>query len=123
MTWLMVAIGGALGSVARYGVAFSFSRWAGNPLPYATAIVNLAGCGAAGLMLGLAAGERLTLTLDQRALIFSGILGGLTTFSGFGIDTLILLQEGRGGTAALNVAAQLIAGIGLLVVCYTVARR
>jgi CrcB protein len=123
MTLLMVALGGALGSVARYGVAYSTSRWAGNPVPYATALVNLAGCAVAGVLLGLIAGSRLTLSFEGRALLFSGILGGLTTFSGFGMDTLVLLQEGRGGTAALNVAGQVIAGIGLLLVCYTLARR
>ena len=44
MTWVMVAVGGAAGSVARYGVAFSISRWFGNPVPMATALVNVAGC-------------------------------------------------------------------------------
>jgi CrcB protein len=123
MTLLMVALGGALGSVARYGVAYSTSRWVGNPVPYATALVNLAGCAVAGMLLGLTAGSRLTLTFEQRAFLFSGILGGLTTFSGFGMDTLVLLQEGRGATAALNVAGQVTLGIGLLLVCYTLARR
>src|SRR4029079_4174243 len=41
MTWVMVAVGGAAGSLARYGVAFSISRWVGNPVPIATALVNV----------------------------------------------------------------------------------
>jgi CrcB protein len=123
MTWLMVAVGGAIGSLTRYAVSFSISRWFGSPLPYATAIVNLTGCAIAGVLLGLAAGSRLTLTVDQRALIFSGILGGLTTFSGFGMDTLLLLQEGRTAGAVVNVIAQVVAGVGLVVGCFVIARR
>lgn len=123
MTWMMVAVGGAVGSVARYGVAFSMSRWFGNPVPGATAIVNIAGCAVAGLIMGLAASGRVTLTLDQRALIFSGVLGGLTTFSGLGIDTLSLVQEGRTTTALANIAVQLAAGLAILAVCFSLARR
>src|SRR3954468_6925390 len=118
MTWLMVANGGAAGSVLRFAVSMSVSRWAGNPVPAATAIVNLAGCAVAGTLLGLSAGSRLALTPSQRALIFSGLLGGLTTFSGFGMDTLVLVQEGRGGTALLNVTLQVMVGIAVLFACY-----
>lgn len=118
----MVAAGGAVGSVARYGVASAMARWNGSPLPYATAIVNVVGCAVAGLLLGLVAGSRLTLSVDQRALIFSGLLGGLTTFSGVGIDTLALLQDGRGPAAVVNVAAQILIGLGALSACYALAR-
>jgi len=119
----MVAVGGAMGSLLRYGVAFSLSRWIGNPVPYATAVVNVIGCAVAGLLLGLVASQRITLTGNERALVFSGILGGLTTFSGFGMDTLLLLEEGRRATAIVNVCTQVIAGIGVLVICYTLAKR
>ncbi len=122
MVWLLVAIGGAAGSLARYAAAFFFSRWIGNPVPHATAIVNVAGCAAAGVLMGLVASQRITLTLEERALIFSGILGGLTTFSGLGLDTLLLLQEGRAATAAVNVLGQLLAGFGILSLCYRMVR-
>ena len=122
MAWLMVAVGGAIGSVARYGVAATIARWFGNPVPMATAIVNIAGCAVAGLLMGLAASGRLTLTVEQRALIFTGILGGLTTFSGLGMDTLLLVQEGRTAAALTNILAQLVVGVGILAVCFSVAR-
>jgi CrcB protein len=122
MAWLMVAAGGAIGSVARYGVAATIARWFGNPVPMATAIVNIAGCAVAGLLMGLAASGRLTLTVEQRALIFTGILGGLTTFSGLGMDTLLLVQEGRTAAALTNILAQLAAGVGILAVCFNMAR-
>ena len=123
MSWVMVAIGGAVGAVARYGVSHAMSRWIGNPVPYATAIVNVAGCAAAGLLLGAIASGRLPLTLDQRALVFSGVLGGFTTFSGVGLDTLALVQEGRGLAAAANVALQIAAGLAVLAAAYALARR
>jgi CrcB protein len=123
MTWLMVALGGAVGSVTRYGVTYGLSRSFGNPVPYATAIVNVAGCAAAGLLLGAMASGRLPLTLDQRAWVFAGVLGGFTTFSGVGIDTLALVQEGRGLTAAANVALQITAGLAALALTYALARR
>ncbi len=122
MAWLMVAVGGAIGSVARYGVAATIARWFGNPVPMATAIVNVAGCAVAGLLMGLAASGRLTLTVEQRALIFTGILGGLTTFSGLGMDTLLLVQQGRTAAALTNILGQLAVGIGILAVCFSVAR-
>ena len=122
MAWLMVAVGGAIGSVARYGVAAAIARWFGNPVPMATAIVNIAGCAVAGLLMGLAASGRVALTVEQRALIFTGILGGLTTFSGFGIDTLLLVQQGRTAVALTNILAQLVAGVGILAVCFHMAR-
>ena len=122
MAWLMVAVGGAIGSVARYGVAATIARWFGNPVPMATAIVNVAGCAVAGLLMGLAASGRLTLTVEQRALIFTGILGGLTTFSGLGMDTLLLIQQGRTAAALTNILGQLAVGIGILAVCFSVAR-
>ena len=122
MAWLMVAVGGAIGSVARYGVAATIARWFGNSVPMATAIVNVAGCAVAGLLMGLAASGRLTLTVEQRALIFTGILGGLTTFSGLGMDTLLLVQQGRTAAALTNILGQLAVGIGILAVCFSVAR-
>jgi CrcB protein len=123
MTWVMVAVGGAAGSLARYGVAFSISRWVGNPVPIATALVNVVGCAVAGVLLGLTASQRLLLTAEQRALLVSGVLGGLTTFSGFGIDTLVLVQEGRGATAVINIVAQVIVGLAVLALAFAVARR
>lgn len=119
----MVAVGGAVGSVARYGVGLVVARTAGNPAPYATAIVNVAGCAAAGLLLGAIASGRLPLTLDQRALVFAGVLGGFTTFSGVGIDTLALVQQGRPLSAVANVCLQIAIGLGALAAAYTLARR
>lgn len=122
-TWLMVAAGGALGSLARYGVTALMTRGGGNPVPYATAIVNVAGCAVAGLLLGLIASGRLPITATQRAFAFTGILGGFTTFSGLGVDNFLLIQEARGATALINVMVQVVLGFALLFGCYALARR
>lgn len=122
MIWLMVAAGGALGSVVRFAVAYGIARTGGNPVPYATAIVNVVGCAFAGVLLGLIASQRIALTVDQRALLFSGVLGGLTTFSGIGIDTLALTQDARITTAALNIGAQVVLGMAAVFAGYALAR-
>ena len=119
----MVAVGGALGALARYAVGVAMVRAAGSPALYATAIVNVAGCAAAGLLLGAIASGRLPLTPEQRALIFPGVLGGFTTFSGVGIDTLALVQQGRGFAAAVNVCLQIAVGLGALAAAYALGRR
>ena len=123
MIWVMVAVGGAAGAVARFGVSAAVARMTGSPGPLPTALVNIAGCAVAGLLLGAIAAGRLPLTIEQRALIFSGVLGGFTTFSGVGMDTLALVQEGRAATAAVNIALQIGIGLGALVLAYVFVRR
>jgi CrcB protein len=112
MTWIAIATGGALGSVARHGVNVLMSRIVHRPVPYATAAVNLVGCVAIGMLAGLLASNRLHMTAQVRAFVFVGVLGGFTTFSSFGLDTFTLSREGSYAVAFWNVAAQV--GLGLL---------
>ena len=113
MTWIAVAIGGALGSVARHGVNVLVGRLVHRPVPYATAAVNLAGCVVIGVLAGLLASNRLQMSQTVRAFVFVGVLGGFTTFSSFGLDTFTLSRvEGNHTLAFWNVAAQV--GLGLL---------
>lgn len=112
--FLLVGIGGALGSMARHGVNVLVNRTVGSTLPHATAIVNVVGCLVVGLLAGLVATQELAMTADRRALIFVGVMGGFTTFSAFGLDTLTLVHEGRLGLAVGNVVLQV--GVGLAAV-------
>lgn len=108
MTYLWVAIGGALGSVARYGCSYAAVRWLGAGFPYGTLFVNVAGSFAIGLLASLVASDgRPLLSADARAFVLVGVLGGFTTFSSFSLETLRLASSGAHGAAALNVALSL----------------
>ena len=115
MVWLAIAVGGALGSVARHGVNVAVShRWPFMRFPLATLIVNVVGCLIIGLLAGLVMSERIALRFYWREFLFVGILGGFTTFSTFGLDTITLARTQSLGPAFGNVIAHV--GLGLLAV-------
>ena len=115
MVWLAIAVGGALGSVARHGVnVLVHGRWPMARFPFATLIVNVAGCLIIGLLAGLLMSERLALRFYWRECLFVGILGGFTTFSTFGLDTITLARTHSMSAALWNVTAHVV--IGLLAV-------
>ena len=109
MTYLWVALGGALGSVARYAVALGAARWLGAAFPWGTLIVNVTGSFAIGLLAALVAADgRPALGNDARAFVIVGILGGFTTFSAFSLETLTLARSGALGAAAANAGLSLV---------------
>ncbi|MBP6716579.1 MAG: CrcB family protein [Acidobacteria bacterium] len=118
--FLLVGIGGAIGSMARYSVSLAVNRWSGSQ-PLATAIVNIVGCALIGLMAGLVAAGAWRISTQTRAFAFAGVMGGFTTFSAFGLDTLTLVQGGRVGAAVGNVAIQLVVGLGAAFAGYAAA--
>src|SRR5688500_7126145 len=107
MTWLAVAVGGAIGSVARHGVNLVVHT----RFPLGTVIVNLLGCLVIGLLAGLLASERIAMRANWREFVFVGLLGGFTTFSTFGLDTFLLARTQSASQAAMNVAVQVIGGL------------
>ena len=112
MAWIAVAVGGALGSVARHGVNHLVqTRWPMWKFPFATLTVNVVGCLVIGLLAGLLAANRIHFRFYWREFVFVGILGGFTTFSTFGLDTLTLARTGAPGAAMLNVLLQVSAGL------------
>ena len=115
MVWLAIAVGGALGSVARHGVnVLIHGRWPMARFPFATLIVNVAGCLIIGLLAGLLISERIALRFYWREFLFVGILGGFTTYSTFGLDTITLARTHSMSAALWNVTAHVV--IGLLAV-------
>lgn len=117
--WIAVAVGGALGSAARHGVNhLVHARWLTMRFPFGTVIVNVVGCFVIGLLAGLLASNRLTLRLYWREFVFVGVLGGFTTFSTFGLDTLLLSRTHSAGHAVINVAAQVIGGLSAVWIGY-----
>ncbi len=118
---LIVAMGGALGSVARYWL----SGWALNVtadwrFPLGTFLVNVVGCLIIGILAGLAVKVDF-FSSDARLFLFTGILGGFTTFSAFGLETFQLLRRAEflvaGGYILLSIVVGLLMlWLGFLVV-------
>jgi fluoride exporter len=113
---LLVAFGGAIGSLARYGTGLAAARVFGKGFPWGTLVVNVAGCFAMGIVLGIIAdleahssdaAIRSQLAFWHRAVAI-GFLGGLTTFSSFGGDTMRQLFGGQSSAALANVAANVV---------------
>ena len=108
MSCLLVMIGGALGTLARYAVsvlAAPISR----ELPIATIIINVTGSFVIGLFATLTMAQGRFPVSDQARLFVMVVLcGGYTTFSSFSLQTLDLLRDGALGRAAVNVAASVI---------------
>jgi len=104
--FFLIAIGGALGSAARWGVQMLL-----NPLsqkwhfPMGTLAVNCVGCFCIGLTAGLLATRWASLPDAYRLAITVGVLGGFTTFSSYGLDTVGLAEQGFPWRAAGNVLA------------------
>jgi len=109
---LWVALGGAIGSAARYGVNVWSLRLLGTEFPWHTLIVNLAGCFAMGLLVELMA-LKLHVSYEVRAFLTTGILGGFTTFSAFSLDFALLVERkailAAGAYAAGSVLLSLLA--------------
>jgi CrcB protein len=122
MTWIAVAAGGAIGSLARHAVNLVFSHLTGSATPWATATVNVFGSLAIGVLAGLTAAGRLHLSPPLRTFIFVGILGGFTTFSSFMLDTLTLGHGTHHRLAIGNLAAQLVLGCAAVFLGYAAAR-
>ena len=115
MVWMAIAVGGALGSMARHGVnVLVQGRWPMTRFPLATFVVNVAGCLVIGVLAGLIMSGRITPRLYWREFVFVGILGGFTTFSTFGLDTVTLARTQSMTPAVWNVIGQV--ALGLLAV-------
>ena len=93
-TLTAIALGGALGSVARHGMTVYFDDLLGRDFPYGIFIANIVGSAAIGVLFVLNL-ERGLLSEVWRSLLMVGFLGAFTTFSTFSLQTIGLLQEGR----------------------------
>lgn len=101
-SWLLVFVGGGIGSVLRYGIGLLLpATVAGRPFPVGILLANV--CASALLGFVAAAVLNRMVSNDLRLLVGVGVCGGLSTFSSFSVDTLVLLQHGRIGTALLNI--------------------
>lgn len=113
MTLLYVAIGGALGSMARYGFSSLIQRLAVTAYPLGILATNLLGCFCMGLLVGGLARALPPQAPELRAMLGVGFLGGFTTFSAFALDIVTLAEQGNiaqaAGYAAISVAGSVVA--------------
>lgn len=121
LTYLWIALGGALGSCLRYLLGSTVQRAVGPGFPWGTTTVNVLGCVAFGLLAGLAE-HRGALAGTGRVFLLVGVLGGFTTFSTFGFETFQLLRTGQLVAATLNVAGQVGLGIAGLWIGFLLTR-
>jgi CrcB protein len=108
LLWVMG--GGAVGSGLRYLIAGGIQGSVSSGFPYGTLAVNVVGC----LLIGILSagfGSLWTVSETTRLAVIIGVLGGFTTFSSFGNDTLTLLNAGRMGEAILYVSVSNFAGL------------
>jgi fluoride exporter len=106
--YLLVALGGALGSVARFWLSGIAARHFGETFPWGTLLVNVTGSFVIGFFATLTAPDgRWFVSPGLRNLFMAGLLGGYTTFSSFSLQTLNLAQSGEYGRAAGNAVASM----------------
>ena len=106
-TFVLVFLGGGLGSASRYGVACLVNRFLTHHFPFATLAVNLLGCFAMGFLAGFLEG-RVHLSHSVRPLLGVGFLGGFTTFSAFSVETMRLAHQKAWWAASFNVSASVV---------------
>lgn len=106
---LAVALGGALGSLARYALSLWGASLSGR-IPYGTLVANAVGCLAMGAVMH-AVIVRASMPEIWRLFLAVGLLGGLTTFSTFSHESVALARQGHTGTALLYVLGSLVVGL------------
>ena len=122
--FFLVGLGGALGSMARYGVGLATARlFPASVWPWGTLVVNVVGGLAMGLLvgwMGLRAGAS-----QETVRVFAalGILGGFTTFSAFSLETVLMIERRDYGMAAAYAGLSVVLAIAALMVGLMIARR
>jgi CrcB protein len=119
--WAWVALGGALGAVARYGVSGWVQHATGAFFPYGTLAVNVAGSLILGFVLGLGAGRYL-IAPEWRLFLATGFCGGFTTFSTFSYETLALIEDQQWWAAGGNALGSVLACLAATFLGAVVAR-
>lgn len=108
---LLVALGGAAGSVARYLLSKAIQDTAATAFPWGTMAVNVAGCLLIGLLYGLASGDGTRLGADLKLMLTVGFCGGFTTFSTFANESLTLAKTGDALLSAAYIGSSVALGV------------
>jgi CrcB protein len=118
---LLVAVGGAIGSVLRYSVGIWALRIAGPNFPWGTLAVNVIGCFLIGVLAELIT-RRYGGSVELRLLLITGFLGGFTTFSAFSLDTIALFERGALMAGITYVVASVAVSLAAVVAGLAVIR-
>ncbi|HEY2379396.1 MAG TPA: fluoride efflux transporter CrcB [Gemmatimonadaceae bacterium] len=121
MIWCYVAIGSAVGGVARFALAAIIQQRVGPNFPVGTLLVNVSGSFLLGLIFRYALGTD-AISLEVRALLTTGFCGGYTTFSTFSYDTMMLLEEGQSARASTYVVLSIVLSLAATWLGITTAR-
>ena len=108
--YVAVAVAGAFGCCARLGVNQLVHEHYGQAFPLATLLINVSGCLVMGFLFFYTL-EQVSVSPTMRLAIITGVLGGYTTFSAFGIETLLLVQDNKLGQAVLYVTLSVVLSI------------
>ena len=116
-----VALGGAIGAVCRYGVVSAIARFFGVSFPYGTLFVNVFGSLLMGVLVGWLV-KTMPNSMELRAFLAVGLLGGFTTFSAFSLDSVTLIEQGDIAQAIGYVFASVLGSIAALFLALMVFR-
>ena len=120
-SFILVFLGGGLGSGLRYLVAITMNQYS-KVLPFGTFTVNMLGCLLIGLVLGYAQKEN-TLTSNQTLLLATGFCGGFTTFSAFASENLELIRNGELFNFSIYAIGTVFLGIVLILIGYLLVNK
>lgn len=119
---MLIAIGGACGSVLRYACAGWVQRASEGMFPFGTLAVNVLGCLCIGFF-GMALSGPVLIREEHRLALIVGLFGGFTTFSSFGWETFGLINDGQWWRAGLNVATSNVLGLAAVWLGYRLAEQ
>jgi CrcB protein len=109
MKYFLIALGGALGTLLRYGISNAILTLTSGAFPLGTLMVNISGSFVIGYLWGM--NSVISFQQNLSAFLFIGLLGGFTTFSSFSIESLQLLKEGDTRAAFIYIFSSCIGGL------------
>ena len=121
-SYIAVAIGGIFGCLARFGLTQLIQSVYGNEFPLATFCINVIGCFFMGFFFYEML-DKVQVTPALRAGVLTGVIGGFTTFSTFGMETINLIEGGQTRTAFIYLSASVVCGLTAVIVGAYIARR
>lgn len=117
---LLIALGGALGALFRYGLSGAAHHVLGASFPWGTLAANLLGCFIIGLLWSIS--EKTAFPASLSPFIFTGLIGALTTFSTYGLESIHLFRDGEIALGLANIVVSNVAGLLLVFAGFIVAR-